>query len=84
MSTIVYVTPRRTTTTGIDPDLIPGPPPRSVTVLEALELLESRGEASSGVRNGEVVWTVNRPPPKPKAEKKQAPKKAKKTSEVRA
>ncbi len=53
-------------------------------VLEALELLESRGEASSGVSNGEVVWTVNRPPPKPKAEKKQAPKKAKKTSEVRA
>lgn len=34
MTTLVYVTPRRTTTTGIDPDLIPGPAPRSLSVVE--------------------------------------------------
>lgn len=52
-----------------------------VLVLEALELLESRGLAKSKTTaDGETSWDVS----KPKTEKKPAPKKAKKTSEVRA
>jgi len=31
---LTYVTPRATRTTGIDPDLVPGPPPRSLSVVE--------------------------------------------------
>lgn len=52
-----------------------------VLVLEALELLESRGLAKSKTTvDGETSWDVS----KPKTEKKPVPKKAKKTSEVRA
>lgn len=34
MTLLTYVTPRATRTTGIDPALIPGPPPRSLSVVE--------------------------------------------------